>query len=54
MRAGALEEKLGDLASARRHYESAARQSELSGNDYAHHLAMERSASLKKPSAEDG
>ena len=54
MRAGALEEKLGNLASARRHYESAARQSELSGNDYAHHLAMERSASLKKPSAEDG
>ena len=46
MRAGTVEEKRGDLAAAKRHYEEAARHAEVTGNKFALALALENAKSL--------
>lgn len=51
IRAGGVEEKRGNMASARRHYEEAARRAETTGNRYALSLALEN---LREAGGGDG
>ncbi len=51
IRAGGVEEKRGDAAGARRHFEEAARHAEMTGNRFALSLALDRLKALGKPPA---
>lgn len=48
VRAGAVEEKRGDMASAKRHYEKAARHAETTGNKLALALALDNLKALTR------